>query len=93
MKPICVRCQLFFKPHKNGVAFEEGMPISGHNARTNQITNWGPYKLWLGDLWKCRGCGAEIIVGVGQHAVAEHFQTHYEREREILDPLFRVDDC
>ena len=28
-------------------------------------------KLWLGDRWKCDGCAASIVVGVGRQPVGE----------------------
>jgi hypothetical protein len=85
MKPVCVKCRLFYRPKKNGAYFEEGMPI----GETGQ---WKSYKLWVGDLWACRGCGAEIIIGVGGQ-IAEHFQPNYAHACQERGSLLRVDDC
>lgn len=86
MRPVvCVPCRLFFKPKKLGVTIGEGMP--------DGIGGWQAYKLWQGDLWACAGCGAEIIRGFGQRAIAEHFQAGYAQAVQACRPLFRVDDC
>jgi hypothetical protein len=83
MKPICVECKLFFKPKKNEVAFEEGF-----GDGTGK-----PYKLWLADLWECRGCGRQIIVGAGASPVAEHYQPDYAQSQAHFAPMLLVDDC
>ncbi len=84
MKPVCANCQLFFQVEKNGFYFEEGMPTeSGYQS----------YKLWVGDLWKCRGCGAQIVVGVSQGSIAEHYHPDYSEKLQQFNPNFRVDDC
>jgi hypothetical protein len=93
MKPICVTCKLFFRPEKNGTYFEEGMPV-GRTQHDKAPKEWQPYKLWSGDKWKCRGCGAEIIVGTGREPLAEHWrQPDYAQQVARLNPEFRVDDC
>jgi hypothetical protein len=87
MKPICVPCKLFFRPKRNGTAFIEGMPIAG---------GWQPYKLWIGDLWKCVGCGAEVIVGVGAGPIAEHFEPGFKdkcEKRQDRKELIQINDC
>lgn len=75
MKPICVPCERFYRPIKNGSAFVEGMPTGGINAAPGkaQPWTWKPYKLWMGDKWACPDCGAEIIVGVGMNPLSEHY--------------------
>jgi hypothetical protein len=88
MKPICVPCKLFFRAEKNGYYFEEGMPTT-----SDRNGPWQSYKLWSGDLWRCRGCGAEIIVGTGANPMAEHYQSDYAAKIERYQPEIRVDDC
>jgi hypothetical protein len=89
MKPICVPCRRFFRMVRSGVAFEEGMPTTDAVG----TPTWKPYKLWLGDLWRCPTCKAETISGVGGGPVAEHFQSDYALAVQTLRPLVRVDDC
>lgn len=95
MKPICVPCQRFFRPKKTGFYFIEGMPTkTGAQAGTAEPESWVPYKLWVGDLWECQGCGATVVVGVGKGSLAEHFQEDFE---DIVKRLgagqLQVNDC
>ena len=69
--PICVECQIEYRPEKNGVIAEE------------MATGIGSYKIWSADLWKCPVCGHLIISGYGRNAVAEHFQSDYGERRLI----------
>jgi len=85
-KAICVQCKLFFRPKKNDFAWEEGMPVPGSNK-------WEPYKLWLSDLWECRGCGTQIIVGHGHTPVSEHFKPDYKQTKSFYGDVLRVNDC
>lgn len=79
MKPICVPCQQFFRPFKNGAAFIEGQPIGAARPApgTAEKEKWFPAKLWMGDVWKCDGCQGEIIVGVGNAPISEHFKDDF----------------
>lgn len=88
MKPICVKCKLFFHPERNGIAFEEGMP----RPTPENPAAWGSYKLWVGDLWKCRGCGAQIVTG-SSGPIREHYEEDYAEQVRLFDAQFRVDDC
>lgn len=89
MKPICVPCKKFYRPEKNGAYFEEGMPVDAkHHPGV-----WKPYKLWQGDLWRCQGCGAEIIVGAGRSPYAEHHEPDYAEQVQAAEPLLLVEDC
>lgn len=96
LKPICVKCQRFYRPHKNGFCFIEGMPIGGVRAPsgTEAPERWEPYKLWRGDLWKCQGCDHEIIVGTGMSPVSEHYKLDFKMQVEASkgDQL-QVNDC
>ena len=84
-KLTCVRCRPYFKPKKNAIAVEEGMP------RGDGV--WGSYKLWQADLWECPGCGAQLVTGYGRNPIAEHYETDYAAQVARHAPLFRVDDC
>ncbi len=55
---------------------------------------WHPYKLWLGDLWRCRGCGHEIIVGTGANPVAEaYLADNFDLATKAYPPIITVNDC
>jgi len=38
------------------------------------MTDYGPYKIWDADKYKCPKCGYEIVTAFGQQALAEHWQ-------------------
>jgi hypothetical protein len=95
MKPVCVPCQRFFRPKTNGYYFIEAMPIHDDaTPGTAAPEQWAPYKVWVGDLWQCEGCGAEIVVGVGQHRLAEHYEADFNDvvTRTNASQL-KVNDC
>jgi hypothetical protein len=95
MKPICVSCQRFFRPAKNGFYFIEGMPL-GRDVQpgTTEPERWMPYKLWVGDKWRCEGCGAEIVSGTGTHPIAEHYQPDFtDRVVQLGADQLQVNDC
>lgn len=85
ISPVCLPCRKMFGKKKNGVPLEEGMPRAGGE--------WGSYKLWMGDLWQCEGCGAEIVVGFGLAPVAEHYQANYPEMLARFGNPPRIDDC
>jgi hypothetical protein len=94
MKPICVPCQRFYRPKKNGFAFIEGMPIgNGVEPGLRQPESWEPYKLWRGDLWHCPDCGAEIIVGVAPSPMSEHYRPDFVEHVESSRATLQVNDC
>jgi hypothetical protein len=95
MKPICVPCQRFFRCKKTGFFFIEGMPVGQSRAApgTTEPENWKPYKLWSGDRFECEGCGANIVVGVGQSAIAEHYEPDFSESVEDYGAKLQVNDC
>ena len=54
---------------------------------------WIGYKLWAADLWRCEGCGHEMVTGHGRKAFAVHYEPDYEERRAAEPPIIRVDDC
>lgn len=94
MKPVCVPCQRFYRPKKNGFSFIEGMPIVPKAAPgTSEPEKWKPYKLWIGDLWECLGCGANIVVGVAFEPVSEHYKEDFQEQVDAWKPKLIVNDC
>jgi hypothetical protein len=93
VKPICVKCQRFYRPHHNGRRFIEGMPI-GNKAPpgTTAPEQWKPYKVWVGDEWMCNGCGHLIIVGVAHVPIREHYQPDFAIALQHATYL-QVNDC
>jgi hypothetical protein len=87
---ICVKCEKFMKCKENGVLYEEGMPT---NYVDGEPQEWSPYKLWYADLYKCDGCGVEIISGRGKGPIREHYEKDYLEFRDSHPPLVTVNDC
>jgi hypothetical protein len=68
-----------------GLYFIEGMPVAGHDRPepgTAEPEKWQPYKVWSGDLYECKGCGAQIISGVGLKSVAERHHSNFNETIE-----------
>ena len=97
MKPICVPCQRFFRCKKTGYYFIEGMPKDGvrhASPGAEAPEQWTPYKLWVGDLWQCEGCGTEIVSGVGMGPIAEHYMEEFNAPADQLGASqLQVNDC
>jgi hypothetical protein len=97
MKPICFTCRRFFRCKKSGVYFTESMPTNGERLPKPGLAephNWQPYKVWVGDLWHCNSCGAEIISGVGFGPIAERHHDHFEQLRQrVRADLVNINDC
>ena len=99
MNPVCVECQLLYRMKKSGFYFIEGMPKNGVTA--DQLfygpTNndcWQPYKVWVGDLWQCRGCGSQIISGVAQAPVSDQYKDDFAEVIEYTRAhRLMVKDC
>jgi hypothetical protein len=96
-KPICVPCRRFYRPHKNGTYFVEAKPRGGVSRAPSGNAApelWEPYKLWLGDLWRCDGCGNEIIVGVGQQPVSQDFRPDFSLQIATTNGgRITINDC
>lgn len=91
-KPICVKCQRFFRPLKNDIRVLEGKPIvDGAQPGTFEPNSWAPYKVWHADLWHCKGCGTQIIVGFGQRPAMEDYKDDPEKMK--AEATHRVNDC
>ena len=97
MKPICVPCQRFYRPTKNGKAFIEGMPISENGEQVKpglaEPEKWVPYKLWMGDEWGCPDCGSTIIVGTGHSPISEHYLPDFEQRVKSFGATLQINDC
>lgn len=101
---VCIDCGKFFHPFKNGVVFEEGMPINTYERHQAIMKGeipveeeWGSYKLWRSDELECPKCGKHILGGVPQSHYHEHYLPGYKEHRqELLDAkMLRVfvKDC
>lgn len=94
MKPICVKCKRFYRVKRNGYYFVEGMPrVNGALPGTQEPALWQPYKLWVGDLWQCEGCGHETVSGVAQRPIAEHYEADFDAKVALSGTDLQINDC
>ena len=63
MTSVCVKCQQRLRVEESGVVV-----VVMFNDPPE------PYQLWSGDIWRCPGCGAEIVGGMGARPIAERWQ-------------------
>lgn len=47
-----------------------------------EMAKFGPYKVWMADLWECPRCAYQVIAGFGLNALAEHYQQPFQ---EVLE--------
>ena len=66
-KMVCVTCQCELRAECN-------------YTRVLEMAGDSPYKLWHADLWKCSGCGVEIVAGFGKMPRCEHFEPEFSDE-------------
>jgi hypothetical protein len=91
-KPVCVKCQLFFRPYRNGEWVLEQKPVAnGAKPGREEPDKWVPYKLWHVDRWKCRGCDTEIIVGFAPHPSWQDFHSPTPPKTPEMQHI--VNDC
>jgi hypothetical protein len=91
-KPVCVQCRTFYKPKKNGIVLLEQMPVETA-AVPGRIdpTAWGPYKIWMADLYQCNSCGMELITGFAAHPAAERYDERFTEAMKYV--THTVNDC
>lgn len=78
--PVCATCKVDMKVEKTGVTFVEQVR-QGDDAR--------PYKMWSVDMWTCRSCKAQVLVGFGKGPYAFH---HEETFKEVLKHVQELGD-
>lgn len=78
-KPVCVPCGKEFRPHNNDGAVLD-------------YADFGPFRLWLCDIWKCPGCGHEIAVGFGQGPILRHNEEEFSNRLEKFRKSYAVVD-
>ena len=68
IRPVCAKCKVEYFVKKQGVyvvSMFSSPPL--------------PYKIYHADLWECPGCGHQIIGGFGDGALAEHYESSFEK--------------
>lgn len=65
---VCVGCKTYLRPRKDDIV----VLVEMEDGR--------PYQLWSADLWECPDCGAQVVLGYGQHQWAEHYELDFEEQ-------------
>lgn len=69
---VCVQCRTALRIETQGVVVIE-------------MAVFGPYKVWNADLYKCAGCGAEMVTGFGQYPIrADHYAPDFAEWLETV---------
>jgi len=70
-KMVCAKDGYELYPEKNGV-YEI------------VFADFGPYQIYRADLWRCSGCGAEILAGFAPQAI---FEIEHDGFKECLEKV------
>ncbi len=82
--PICVKDQIAYKPHKNGVyVFELASILPAPSI----------YKIWHADTKICPICRHVIVVGFSAGPLAEHFQEGFAEKVAQIEAHEAVIRC
>lgn len=65
-RPVCVKCQREMECLKNEVGV-----VDTHK-------NHDYDELWLADMWECKKCGNEIVMGFGRAPIADATLEKYQ---------------
>ena len=65
-RPVCMKCKRELHPEENGVGV---LDMADSRA----------YELFDADLWKCPGCGMEVVGGFGHGPLASHFNANFKQ--------------
>jgi hypothetical protein len=91
-KPACLSCRRFYRPYRNSVFITEGMPVTTPaQSGWAEPGKWKPYKVWQADMWKCQGCGHELITGWGLQPYSEHYKDEFGKALALSQ--WQINDC
>ena len=80
--PVCAKCRIEMKPVRNSVTFLTKASYSAGGGVAEY-----PYAMSMGDIWGCKGCGAQVIIGWGSKPIARRhdkgFADLVEKYREL----------
>jgi len=65
-RPVCSKCNRELHPETNGVGVLD-------------MANGRPYEIFDADLWKCPGCGIEVVGGFGQGPISAHYKDNFQQ--------------
>lgn len=65
IRPVCKKCKVEFR-------------VLSNSAAVIEMASFGPYQVFLADLWRCPGCGVEILGGMPQKAITQHHEEGFD---------------
>ena len=71
-RPVCPECNRELWPETNGVGVLDMFRPSDSDKEE-------PYEVYDADLWKCPGCGIEVVGGFGSGPIARHHDENFEK--------------
>lgn len=78
---VCAECDIRYEPKRSASATE--MRPRKNGVYVIEMADFGPYKVWLADLWECPKCGHQTIAGFGIEALAEHYEAKFQGVLEM----------
>ena len=70
-RPVCVPCKTEMRPDKNGVPYV-------------QTVDGTACSVWDSDRWRCRKCGATMLMGYGSKPYLVNYEPRFD---EILQRI------
>jgi hypothetical protein len=69
-KLVCCKCKVELRPDKNGVPAIE-------------LAEFGPYKIWGSDRWKCPICEYTVLAGFSDES-HDHWEEHFDAALNLV---------
>ena len=88
---VCAKCENKYVPRLTGLGNE--MKPKKNGVHVIEMADFGPYKVWLADLWICPKCGHKTIAGFGVEPLAEHYEEKFAKILEVAKASESVYYC
>ena len=88
---VCAKCDIRYEPKNNRSATE--MRPKKNGVYVIEMADFGPYKVWLADLWECPRCAYQVIGGFGLEPLAEHYEDSFAKHLETAKASDHVYYC
>lgn len=88
---VCATCETKYAPQTTGLHKAPGrrllatkpmgieMRPEKNHIYVIEMADFGPFAVWLADLWMCPKCGHTVIAGFGVECIAEHYRDDFEK--------------
>jgi DNA-directed RNA polymerase subunit RPC12/RpoP len=86
---VCAKCENKYVPRTTGLE----MKPEKNGVYVIEMADFGPYKVWMADLWICPKCGHKVIGGFAVHPIREHYQDGFKEILELAEASNAVYYC